>query len=75
MSEEPLFRASYMEVFHKYEALSADQRLAYRSLYGWKGVNEFQVLAIFKTNRYVDSKLKRLRNLFSNEQLADCFDC
>lgn len=53
MSEEPLFRAAYIEVFYKYEALSLEEREEYRSLFGWKGVSEYQVLAIFKTNRYV----------------------
>jgi hypothetical protein len=51
MSEEPLFRAAYIEVFYKYEALPRDQRKEYRSLFGWKGVSEHPVLAIFKTNR------------------------
>jgi hypothetical protein len=42
-----------MEVFQKYEALSASQREEYRSLYGWKGISDHQILAIFKTNRFV----------------------
>ena len=52
MSEEPLFRASYMEVFLEYEALPVEKRAEYRSLHGWRGVNDHPILAIFKTNRY-----------------------
>jgi hypothetical protein len=53
IAEDPLFRATYLEVFYKYEALPAEKRDEYRSLFGWKGVSDHQVLAIFKTNRYV----------------------
>jgi hypothetical protein len=63
MSEEPLFRAAYIEVFYKYEALSLEKREEYRSLFGWKGVSEYQVLAIFKTNRYVAIEF-RISNIF-----------
>ncbi|PMD51111.1 uncharacterized protein K444DRAFT_480926, partial [Hyaloscypha bicolor E] len=44
-----------IEVFYKYEALSLEEREEYRSLFGWKGVSEYQVLAIFKTNRFETS--------------------
>jgi len=56
MAEKPLFRATYMEVYYKYESLSTSQREEYRSLHGWEGVNEHQVLSIFKTNRYVHTR-------------------
>jgi hypothetical protein len=52
MSEEPLFRAAFMDVFIEFEKLPADKRAEYRTLFGWKGVSDNQILAIFKTNRY-----------------------
>jgi hypothetical protein len=59
MSEEPLFRANYLEVFYKYEALPAEKRDEYRTLFGWKGVSDHHILAIFKTNRYVTTSYYR----------------
>ncbi|PMD33679.1 hypothetical protein L207DRAFT_381703, partial [Hyaloscypha variabilis F] len=40
------------EVFYKYESLPVEKRVEYRSLVGWKGTSDFEVLAIFKTNRF-----------------------
>jgi hypothetical protein len=53
MAEVPLFQAIYGEVFYKYESLPVEKRVEYRSLVGWKGTSDFEVLAIFKTNRFV----------------------
>lgn len=52
MSEEPLFRAALMEVFIEFENLPADKRAEYRTLFGWQGVSDDEILAIFKTNRF-----------------------
>ncbi|KAF8853204.1 SET domain-containing protein [Acephala macrosclerotiorum] len=52
MSEEPLFRATFSEVFYKYENLTTEQRVEYRSLHGWSGLGLPRLLAIFKTNRF-----------------------
>jgi len=57
MSEEPLFRAALMEVFIEFENLPADKRAEYQTLFGWQGVSDNEILAIFKTNRYVSTKL------------------
>jgi hypothetical protein len=56
MSEEPLFRAAFMEVFIEFEQLPADKRAEYRTLFGWQGVSNNEILAIFKTNRHVSTK-------------------
>lgn len=55
MTEKPLFRATFMEVFVEYENLSAEERKEYRQLYGFEGMSSSKVLAIYKTNRLVDS--------------------
>jgi len=57
MSEEPLFRATFMQVFIEFEQLPADKRAEYRTLFGWQGVSDNEILAIFKTNRYVSTKI------------------
>jgi hypothetical protein len=53
VAEEPLFQATYGEVFYKYESLPIEKRAEYRSLVGWKGTSDFEILAIFRTNRFV----------------------
>lgn len=51
ISEEPLIRCLFQEVFMAYEELTIPQRKLYKSLYGWKGIESHPILAIFKTNR------------------------
>ncbi|KAE9367024.1 SET domain-containing protein [Stipitochalara longipes BDJ] len=56
MSEAPLFRAMFMEVFLKFEALPKDLRDEYKTLVGWKELSNHEILAIFKTNRFETSE-------------------
>lgn len=51
MSEKPLFRATFGEVFYEYEQLTFPQKVEYRSLHGWSALAKNRVLSIFKTNR------------------------
>jgi len=53
MTEAPLFRATFMEVFIRYEVLPKPLRDEYMTLVGWEELSDHEVLAIFKTNRYV----------------------
>jgi hypothetical protein len=55
MSEQPLFRASFTEVFWREEELTSEQKKEYHSLHGWKGIDNNEILSIFKTNRFVYS--------------------
>lgn len=51
IAEKPLLAGAMVEVYMLYENLSPEERLEYRSLYGYQGVDPSYLLAIFKTNR------------------------
>ncbi|RDL31091.1 uncharacterized protein BP5553_09880 [Venustampulla echinocandica] len=55
MAEEPLFKATFVEVFYEFEKLSKEKRGEYLSLYAWSGIERHKVLAIFSTNRFTIS--------------------
>ena len=57
MTEKPLFRANFMEVFVMLEKLTNEQRKEYKTLCGHMALSNSPELAIFKTNRYVISPL------------------
>jgi len=56
LAEKPLIRVPFSEVFVAYENLSPQKRKLYRSLYGWDGIDNYNILAIYKTNRYIQNK-------------------
>lgn len=58
MTEKPLFRATFMEVFVELEKLTKEQRREYRTLHGHMRLSNSEDLAIYKTNRYVKYSLK-----------------
>ena len=55
IAEKPAFRAEFMEVFTLYEKMAQEIRDEYRTLHGWEALSDHPVLAIFKTNRYVNT--------------------
>ncbi|TVY52135.1 SET domain-containing protein 5 [Lachnellula cervina] len=52
MTEEPLFRTSPVQIFWTYDALSDEQKRAYKQLACWTGVEDHKIPAIFTTNRF-----------------------
>ncbi|KAL5327843.1 hypothetical protein ACEPPN_005549 [Leptodophora sp. 'Broadleaf-Isolate-01'] len=52
MTEKPLFRATFMEVFVELEKLTKEQRREYRTLHGHMRLSNSEDLAIYKTNRF-----------------------
>ncbi|KAL2061406.1 hypothetical protein VTL71DRAFT_7679 [Oculimacula yallundae] len=58
MTEKPLFRASFMEVFFELEKLTKAQRQEYKTLHGHMELSDSRELAIFKTNRFETSGSK-----------------
>jgi hypothetical protein len=59
MVEEPLFRAEPVQIYWKYEALSDDQKRAYKVLSCWFGIEDHKVPAIFTTNRFVQLRMSQ----------------
>ena len=59
MSEKPLFKANFCEVFLQYEQLTPKQREEYLTLHGWDGISTNKILSIFVTNRYLNSHCGR----------------
>lgn len=70
MTEKPLFRAAFMDVFVEYEALAAEQRKEYQTLHGYQGLSTNKTLAIFKTNRLVSVEDER-----SGTRMDDLLTC
>ncbi|TVY28247.1 SET domain-containing protein [Lachnellula hyalina] len=52
MAEEPLFRTEESQIFWTYDALSDEQKRAYKGLSCWFGIEDHRVPAIFTTNRF-----------------------
>lgn len=56
MTEKPLFRAGFAEVFFEIEKLTKEQRRDFRTLCAHMTLSpDSRDLAIFMTNRYVNS--------------------
>lgn len=53
MTEKPLFRSTFPDVFIELEKLKRKERREYRTLHGFKGISPVLDIAIFKTNRLV----------------------
>jgi hypothetical protein len=55
ISETPLFRCYFSDVFHKFEEVTREQRAEYHTLHGHMTLApDNKILAIYKTNRYGD---------------------
>ncbi|TVY14729.1 SET domain-containing protein 5 [Lachnellula arida] len=56
MTEAPLFRTPALQIFWTYDALSDEQKRAYKQLACWFGIEDHKIPAIFTTNRFETGK-------------------